>query len=151
MSLWLSFTKTIPLLIINFDYFTINISLNIPDFSFQSRNEIDAALGKYKEIASIQTDIAELWNNIGLCFFKKQKLIVVSGLDWNGVEGGPVDFSFENCSWWSLHWSYSFGWPLDFHSKYNHRLTDWRTNFHAILFLGYFISTKSHLAFSLEL
>ncbi|XP_061400679.1 Bardet-Biedl syndrome 4 protein homolog [Musca vetustissima] len=42
----------------------------------QSRNDIDAALGKYKEIAAIQPDIAELWNNIGLCFFKKQKLIV---------------------------------------------------------------------------
>uniref|UniRef100_A0A1I8Q8A9 Uncharacterized protein n=1 Tax=Stomoxys calcitrans TaxID=35570 RepID=A0A1I8Q8A9_STOCA len=42
----------------------------------QSRNDIDAALGKYKEIAAIEPDIAELWNNIGLCFFKKQKLIV---------------------------------------------------------------------------
>uniref|UniRef100_A0A1I8MMS2 Uncharacterized protein n=1 Tax=Musca domestica TaxID=7370 RepID=A0A1I8MMS2_MUSDO len=42
----------------------------------QSRNDIDAALGKYKEIAAIQPNIAELWNNIGLCFFKKQKLIV---------------------------------------------------------------------------
>ncbi|XP_073846172.1 Bardet-Biedl syndrome 4 [Musca autumnalis] len=42
----------------------------------QSRNDIDTALGKYKEIAAIQSDIAELWNNIGLCFFKKQKLIV---------------------------------------------------------------------------
>lgn len=99
MSLWLSFTKTIPLLIINFDYFTINISLNIPYFSFQSRNEIDAALGKYKEIASIQTDIAELWNNIGLCFFKKQKLIVVSGqgwaeLAWGGVEWKVVQLIF---------------------------------------------------------
>lgn len=44
----------------------------------KSRNDVENALGKYKEIAALKPDIAELWNNIGLCFFKKQKLIVVS-------------------------------------------------------------------------
>lgn len=44
----------------------------------QSRNDVDGALSKYSQIADAEPEIAELWNNIGLCFFKKQKFIVVS-------------------------------------------------------------------------
>lgn len=51
-------------------------------FSFafrKSRNDVDGALSKYSHIAKAEPEIAELWNNIGLCFFKKQKFIVVCG------------------------------------------------------------------------
>lgn len=55
-------------------------------FTFwKSRNDVDGALSKYSQIANAEPEIAELWNNIGLCFFKKQKFIVVCfGIPING-------------------------------------------------------------------
>ncbi|KAJ6644549.1 Bardet-Biedl syndrome 4 protein like, partial [Pseudolycoriella hygida] len=42
----------------------------------QSKNDIDGALNKYKLInTSAEDGCAEIWNNIGLCFFKKKKFI----------------------------------------------------------------------------
>ncbi|XP_036332595.1 Bardet-Biedl syndrome 4 protein homolog [Rhagoletis pomonella] len=45
-----------------------------------SRNDIDGALGKYQEIAATEPDIPELWNNIGLCFFKKKQQKIIAAI-----------------------------------------------------------------------
>ncbi|XP_054090629.1 Bardet-Biedl syndrome 4 protein homolog isoform X1 [Zeugodacus cucurbitae] len=46
----------------------------------QSRNDVDGALEKYQEIAMTEPDIPELWNNIGLCFFKKKQQKVIAAI-----------------------------------------------------------------------
>lgn len=43
----------------------------------QSRNDIDGALQRYKKIGDYENEGSELWSNIGLCLFKKQKFIAV--------------------------------------------------------------------------
>lgn len=61
-----------------FSFFRLLFRCHIGSIS-QSRNDVDGALEKYQEIALTEPDIPELWNNIGLCFFKKkqQKVIAV--------------------------------------------------------------------------
>lgn len=44
---------------------------------FQSKNDVDGALNKYKLIDADSQKGAEIWNNVGLCFFKKKKFIAV--------------------------------------------------------------------------
>ncbi|XP_058122864.1 Bardet-Biedl syndrome 4 protein homolog [Anopheles ziemanni] len=41
----------------------------------QSKNDIDGALNKYKRMSNLPEESSEVWSNIGLCFFKKQKFI----------------------------------------------------------------------------
>lgn len=43
----------------------------------QSRNDVDGALNKYKLIDVDSQKSAEIWNNVGLCFYKKKKFIAV--------------------------------------------------------------------------
>lgn len=43
----------------------------------QTKNESEAALNVYKNISNIQDEGFELWNNIGMCFYRKNKLIAV--------------------------------------------------------------------------
>lgn len=43
----------------------------------QTKNESEAALNTYRNIRNIQDEGFELWNNIGMCFYRKNKLIVV--------------------------------------------------------------------------
>lgn len=43
----------------------------------QTKNESEAALNVYKNIANLQDEGFELWNNIGMCFYRKNKLIAV--------------------------------------------------------------------------
>lgn len=45
---------------------------------FQSKNDVDGALNKYKLINVSTEDSCELWSNIGLCFLKKRKFVAVS-------------------------------------------------------------------------
>ncbi|KNC21821.1 putative Bardet-Biedl syndrome 4 protein [Lucilia cuprina] len=59
----------------------------------QSRNDVDGALGKYREIAALKPDIAELWNNIGLCFFKKQKFIVAISSLRKAIWLSPLNYN----------------------------------------------------------
>lgn len=44
----------------------------------QSKTDIDGALNKYKYIDDEAQKGAEVWNNVGLCFFRKKKFIAVS-------------------------------------------------------------------------
>ncbi|ALC41747.1 BBS4 [Drosophila busckii] len=59
----------------------------------QSRNDVDGALGKYSQIADAEPEIAELWNNIGLCFFKKQKFIVAVSSLRKAVWLSPLNYN----------------------------------------------------------
>ncbi|XP_034477098.1 Bardet-Biedl syndrome 4 protein homolog isoform X2 [Drosophila innubila] len=59
----------------------------------QSRNDVDGALGKYSQIADGEPEIAELWNNIGLCFFKKQKFIVAVSSLRKSVWISPLNYN----------------------------------------------------------
>lgn len=43
----------------------------------QERGDFDAALMKYKIVANNDPNSALLWNNIGMCFFGKQRFIAV--------------------------------------------------------------------------
>ncbi|XP_062128736.1 Bardet-Biedl syndrome 4 protein homolog isoform X2 [Drosophila sulfurigaster albostrigata] len=59
----------------------------------QSRNDVDGALGKYSQIADAEPEIAELWNNIGLCFFKKQKFIVAVSSLRKSIWISPLNYN----------------------------------------------------------
>ncbi|KAH8316505.1 hypothetical protein KR067_009309 [Drosophila pandora] len=59
----------------------------------QSRNDVDGALSKYSQIANAEPEIAELWNNIGLCFFKKQKFIVAISSLRKSVWLSPLNYN----------------------------------------------------------
>ncbi|XP_065719380.2 BBSome complex member BBS4 homolog isoform X2 [Drosophila suzukii] len=59
----------------------------------QSRNDVDGALSKYSQIAQAEPEIAELWNNIGLCFFKKQKFIVAISSLRKSVWLSPLNYN----------------------------------------------------------
>jgi Bardet-Biedl syndrome 4 protein len=43
----------------------------------QERGDFDAALNKYKIVANADPHSSHLWNNIGMCFFGKQRFIAV--------------------------------------------------------------------------
>jgi Bardet-Biedl syndrome 4 protein len=43
----------------------------------QTKNDVEGALNTYKNIQNIQGEGFELWNNIGMCFYRKNKLIAV--------------------------------------------------------------------------
>lgn len=47
-------------------------------FFSQSKNDIDGALNKYKLVEVEHQLGPEIWNNVGLCFFKKRKFIAVN-------------------------------------------------------------------------
>eukprot|EP00968_Pinguiococcus_pyrenoidosus_P029233 scaffold8431_cov248-Pinguiococcus_pyrenoidosus.AAC.6 len=42
----------------------------------QEQDDVDVALSKYRVAAKQIPNAAELWNNIGMCFFSKEKLVV---------------------------------------------------------------------------
>lgn len=44
----------------------------------QNHGEYDVALSKYKSAAQTLPESSALWNNIGMCFFGKQKFVAVS-------------------------------------------------------------------------
>ena len=44
----------------------------------QDHSEVDVALMKYRIAAVSNPNSAQLWNNIGMCFFGKQKYVAVS-------------------------------------------------------------------------
>ena len=44
----------------------------------QAKGDYDEALEKYKVLASHNPNSGYIWNNIGMCFFGKQKFIAVS-------------------------------------------------------------------------
>lgn len=43
----------------------------------QTKNESESALNFYRKIPNLQDESFELWNNIGMCFYRKNKLIAV--------------------------------------------------------------------------
>lgn len=43
----------------------------------QTKNESEAALNIYRKIPNLQNETFELWNNIGMSFYRKNKLIAV--------------------------------------------------------------------------
>lgn len=43
----------------------------------QTKTESEAALNTYKHLRNIQEEGFEIWNNIGMCFYRKNKLIAV--------------------------------------------------------------------------
>ncbi|XP_055381761.1 Bardet-Biedl syndrome 4 protein homolog [Condylostylus longicornis] len=59
----------------------------------QSRNDIGGALAKYTKISGEEYECAELWNNIGLCFFKKNKLIVAISCLRKSVWISPTNYN----------------------------------------------------------
>ncbi|XP_037953653.1 Bardet-Biedl syndrome 4 protein homolog [Teleopsis dalmanni] len=59
----------------------------------QSRNDVDGALSKYREVAITEPDNAELWNNIGLCFFKKQKYILAISSLRKSIWLSPINYN----------------------------------------------------------
>jgi Bardet-Biedl syndrome 4 protein len=44
----------------------------------QERNDLNGAMGRYKLAATLMPESPALWNNVGLCFLKKQKYVAVS-------------------------------------------------------------------------
>ncbi|XP_052895820.1 Bardet-Biedl syndrome 4 protein homolog [Anopheles moucheti] len=59
----------------------------------QSKNDIDGALNKYKRIPNLPEESAEVWSNIGLCFFKKQKFIAAISCLKKAVWISPLNFN----------------------------------------------------------
>ncbi|XP_053663936.1 Bardet-Biedl syndrome 4 protein homolog [Anopheles marshallii] len=59
----------------------------------QSKNDIDGALNKYKRIPNLPAESSEVWSNIGLCFFKKQKFIAAISCLKKAVWVSPLNFN----------------------------------------------------------
>ncbi|XP_058828963.1 Bardet-Biedl syndrome 4 protein homolog [Topomyia yanbarensis] len=59
----------------------------------QSKNDIDGALNKYKRISNLPDEGSEVWSNIGLCFFKKQKYIAAISCLKKAVWVAPLNFN----------------------------------------------------------
>uniref|UniRef100_A0A4Y0BPH9 TPR_REGION domain-containing protein n=1 Tax=Anopheles funestus TaxID=62324 RepID=A0A4Y0BPH9_ANOFN len=59
----------------------------------QSKNDIDGALNKYKRIPTLSDETSEVWSNIGLCFFKKQKFIATISCLKKAVWVSPLNFN----------------------------------------------------------
>ncbi|XP_053686682.1 Bardet-Biedl syndrome 4 protein homolog [Sabethes cyaneus] len=59
----------------------------------QSKNDIDGALNKYKRISNLPEEGAEIWSNIGLCFFKKQKYIAAISCLKKAIWVAPLNFN----------------------------------------------------------
>lgn len=57
----------------------------------QTKNDVDGALNHYKNIQNMQNESFEVWSNLGMCFYKKNKLIAVNNIH---------DFS---CITWNFH------------------------------------------------
>jgi tetratricopeptide (TPR) repeat protein len=56
------------------DPFDFNALLGLGSI-MQAKNEIDEAILKYKYAFTVSPNSSFLWNNAGMCFFEKQKLI----------------------------------------------------------------------------
>jgi Bardet-Biedl syndrome 4 protein len=55
---------------------------------FQTKNDSESALNTYRNIPNLQNIPSfEMWNNIGMCFYRKNKLIAVIEFS--------IDISFE--------------------------------------------------------
>uniref|UniRef100_A0A8D8FRF7 Bardet-Biedl syndrome 4 protein homolog n=2 Tax=Culex pipiens TaxID=7175 RepID=A0A8D8FRF7_CULPI len=59
----------------------------------QSKNDIDGALNKYKRISNLPDEGSEVWSNIGLCFFKKQKYIAAISCLKKAIWVAPLNFN----------------------------------------------------------
>ncbi|XP_041772768.1 Bardet-Biedl syndrome 4 protein homolog [Anopheles merus] len=59
----------------------------------QSKNDIDGALNKYKRISNLTDESSEVWSNIGLCFFKKQKFIAAISCLRKATWVSPLNFN----------------------------------------------------------
>lgn len=46
--------------------------------ALQAKGDYEEALAKYKSLANYNQNSGHLWNNIGMCFFGRQKYIAVS-------------------------------------------------------------------------
>jgi Bardet-Biedl syndrome 4 protein len=53
---------------------------------FQSHEDFDTALSKYKIAAQFLPESVPLWNNIGMCFFEKKKYVAVSCLSFGKIK-----------------------------------------------------------------
>ncbi|EDS27858.1 tetratricopeptide repeat protein [Culex quinquefasciatus] len=59
----------------------------------KSKNDIDGALNKYKRISNLPDEGSEVWSNIGLCFFKKQKYIAAISCLKKAIWVAPLNFN----------------------------------------------------------
>lgn len=60
----------------------------------QARGDTDGALNKYNTIQDLETQGgSELWNNLGLCFFKNQKIIAAISAISKSVWISPLNFN----------------------------------------------------------
>ncbi|XP_050093921.1 Bardet-Biedl syndrome 4 protein homolog [Anopheles aquasalis] len=59
----------------------------------QSKNDIDGALNKYKRMPYLPDESCEVWSNIGLCFFKKQKFIAAISCLKKATWISPLNFN----------------------------------------------------------
>ncbi|KAL5288073.1 BBS4 family protein [Megaselia abdita] len=60
----------------------------------QSRGDVDGALAKYKQIHGCDNvETSELWNNVGLCFFKKKKNFVAISCLRKSVWLAPLNYN----------------------------------------------------------
>ena len=48
--------------------------------ALQAKGDYEEALSKYKALANYNPNSGHLWNNIGMCYFGRQKYIAVSFL-----------------------------------------------------------------------
>ena len=56
----------------------------------QQHGDFDVALTKYRVAATETPESAPLWNNVGMCFFGKEKYVSVSNTSTNSLYMGQV-------------------------------------------------------------
>lgn len=100
------FKNVLELIHGNLFIFFICISITLFSFALfktKSKNDVDGALNKYKLIDTESQKGAEIWNNVGLCFYKKKKFIAVLK-HLHSIET-TYSNQFRNCSYafWFLY------------------------------------------------
>ncbi|GAB0094562.1 Bardet-Biedl syndrome 4 protein homolog [Sergentomyia squamirostris] len=85
-----AFTKLLDALNIEAKYSKALVALGA---ILQSKNDIDGALNKYKLLSDLDQEGSEIWSNIGLCFYKKQKLVAAIACLKKAVWISPLNFN----------------------------------------------------------
>ncbi|CAO1324169.1 unnamed protein product [Diamesa tonsa] len=59
----------------------------------QTKNDVDGALNHYKNIQNMQNESFEVWSNLGMCFYKKNKLIASISCLKKSLWLSPLNFN----------------------------------------------------------
>lgn len=87
---WFAFTIRCP---VNLSLWHGCMANNDPPLRKKARGDADGALNKYKSMDNLEEQGAEIWSNLGLCFFRNQKLIAAISCLRKSIWISPLNFN----------------------------------------------------------